>query len=83
MIKAEIRIEEFNNRYTDTTIPVNLERLKASDLIGKNVNYLIIKASSRIDKPFVVIANEFEPDAVKMICMVGGKAIKTTYSEVE
>lgn len=83
LIKAEIRIEEFNNRYTDTTIPVNLERLKASDLIGKNVNYLIIKASSRIDKPFVVIANEFEPDAVKMICMVGGKAIKTTYSEVE
>ena len=79
-IKAEVSIQEFNNRYTDTSVPVDLERLKASDLIAKNANYLIVKASSRIDQPFTVYAHEFEPDAVKMICMAGGKAVKIVFS---
>ena len=82
-IKAEVSIQEFNNRYTDTSIPVDLERLKASDLIAKNANYLIVKASSRIDQPFTVCAHEFEPDAVKMICMAGGKAVKIEFSPNE
>ena len=58
-----------------------MDRLKASELIAKNSNYLIVKASSRIDKPFKVYAHEFEPDAVKMIFMVGGEAIKLEYNE--
>jgi len=58
-----------------------MDRLKSSDLIAKNANYLIVKASSRIDKPFTVYAHEFEPDAVKMICIAGGKAVKLEYTE--
>lgn len=81
LIKAEISISDFNNRYTDTSVAVDMDRLKNSDLIGKNTNYLVVKASSRIDKPFTVYAHEFEPDAVKMICIAGGKAVKIVYSE--
>lgn len=80
-IKSEISIQEFNNRYTDIDVPVDMDRLKASDLIAKNSNYLIVKASTRIDKPFRVFAHEFEPDAVKMIFMAGGEAIKLTYKD--
>lgn len=80
-IKAEISISDFNNRYTDVDVAVDMDRLKGSDLIAKNVNYLIVKTSSRIDKPFTVYAHEFEPDAVKMICMAGGKAVKLVYNE--
>lgn len=82
-IKAEISIQDFNTRYTDTSIPVDLDRLKASDLIAKNANYLVIKASERIDEPFTVCAHEFEADAVKMICMAGGKAVKLTFTPNE
>jgi len=81
VVKTEISISEFCNRYTDIDLPVDIDRLKSSDLALKNANYLVVKASSRIDKPFVVIANEFEPDAVKMICMAGGTAVKITYKE--
>ena len=81
LVRAEITLQEFNNRYTDTSVPVDLDRLKTSDLVQKNSNYLIVKASARIDKPFVVYAHEFEADAVKMICMAGGKAVKLVYSE--
>lgn len=81
LIKAEISISDFNNRYTDVDVPVDMDRLKSSDLIAKNANYLVVKASSRIDKPFTVCAHEFEPDAVKMICIAGGKAVKLEYAE--
>jgi len=80
-IKTEISISEFANRYTDTDLPVDIDRLKSSELAVKNANYLIVKASARIDKPFTVIANEFEPDAVKMICIAGGTAVKITYKD--
>ena len=82
-LKSEISIQEFNNRYTDVDTPVDMDRLKASELIAKNSNYLIIKASSKIDKPFKVYAHEFEPDAVKMIFMAGGEAYKLEYNEDE
>ena len=82
-LKSEISIQEFNNRYTDVETPVDMDRLKASELIAKNSNYLIVRASSRIDKPFKVYAHEFEPDAVKMIFMAGGEAYKLEYNEDE
>ena len=81
IVKDEIMLSQFCNRYTDTDIPVDIDRLKASELVGKTANYLVVKASERIDKPFVVIANEFEPDAVKMICMAGGTAVKITFKD--
>ena len=81
--KSEVSIQEFNNRYTDVETPVDMDRLKSSELIAKNCNYLIVKASSRIDKPFKVYAHEFEPDAVKMIFMAGGEAIKLVYKDEE
>lgn len=82
-LKSEISIQEFNNRYTDVDTPVDMDRLKASELIAKNSNYLVVKAISRIDKPFKVYAHEFEPDAVKMIFMAGGEAYKLVYSDDE
>ena len=82
-LKSEVSIQEFNNRYTDVETPVDMDRLKSSELIAKNCNYLIVKASSKIDKPFKVYAHEFEPDAVKMIFMAGGEAIKLVYKDEE
>lgn len=79
VIREDVRIEEFNNRYTDTKERVDLVRLKESGIVPEEANYLVVKASARINKPFNVYAHEFEPDAVKMICMAGGQAYKLVF----
>lgn len=79
VIREDVRIEEFNNRYTDTKERVDIVRLKESGIVSDEANYLVVKASARINKPFSVYAHEFEPDAVKMICMAGGQAYKLVF----
>ena len=45
-------------------------------LIPKNVGSLKILARGVLDKPLNVEAQDFSLDAVKMIVLTGGKAIK-------
>ena len=52
------------------------EILKEMKLIPKNVGSLKILARGVLDKPLNVEAQDFSLDAVKMIVLTGGKAIK-------
>ena len=57
----------------DTVSP---EVLKEKGLIPKNVRTLKVLARGTLNKPLTVEAQDFSLDAVKMIVLTGGKAIK-------
>lgn len=43
----------------------------------KNVTYIKVLARGTLDKPLVVVADDFSLEAVKMIVLTGGRAIRT------
>ena len=55
---------------------VTVEALKAKNLIGKSVNYVKVLARGVLDKPLTVKMPDFSLDAIKMIILTGGKAVK-------
>lgn len=55
---------------------VTLELIKERKLIPENVDYLKVLARGFIDKPLTVEAQDFSIDAVKMILLTGGRAIR-------
>ena len=73
--KGIINIDTLSANFNpdDTVTP---EILKEMKLIPKNVGSLKILARGVLDKPLNVEAQDFSLDAVKMIVLTGGKAIK-------
>lgn len=57
---------------------VDLNALKEKKLVSADVAYLKVLARGYIDKPLIVLANDFSLSAVKMIALTGGEAIKVT-----
>ena len=55
---------------------VTLATLKEKGLISKNVSEIKVLARGTLNKPLKVTADDFSADAVKMIVLTGGKAIK-------
>ena len=55
---------------------VTLEAVRARKLVAKDVDYLKVLARGYIDKPLIVEAHDFSMDAVKMILLTGGRAIR-------
>ena len=47
-------------------------------MITSNANYLIVTESESLSGKFTVVANEFTPDAAKLIQVAGGEAVKKT-----
>ena len=43
----------------------------------KNVTYIKVLARGKLDKPLIVVADDFSLEAVKMIVLTGGRAIRT------
>ena len=43
----------------------------------KNVTYIKVLARGKLDKPLIVVADDFSLEAVKMIVLAGGRAIRT------
>ena len=56
---------------------VTLEALIEKGLVPKKVGSLKVLARGVLDKPLTVEAQDFSLDAVKMIVLTGGKAVKT------
>ena len=57
---------------------VTLEEMKARiPVIPKKTTYIKVLARGKLDKALEVEADEFSLDAVKMIALMGGKAIRT------
>ena len=73
--KGIINIDTLSENYRPNET-VTLKSLKEKKLIGKSVNYVKVLARGVLDKPLTVKMPEFSVDAVKMIILTGGKAIK-------
>lgn len=73
--KEIINIDTLSNNFNSGDV-VNLDTLKEKDLIPKKTDYIKILARGTLDKHLTVEANEFSADAIKMIVLTGGKAIK-------
>lgn len=56
---------------------VDINRLKEKTLIPYDTGYLKILARGVIDKPLTVYADDFSLQAVKMIALTGGEAVRT------
>ncbi|MBO5867219.1 MAG: uL15 family ribosomal protein [Clostridia bacterium] len=64
------------SRHFDNGETVSLNSLKQKGLVAKNVGHIKVLARGTLDKRLTVEANAFSLDAVKMIVLVGGTAIK-------
>jgi large subunit ribosomal protein L15 len=73
--KDIINIDTLSENFDDGDV-VTLKALKQKGLVSKNVGHIKVLARGTLDKCLTVEANAFSLDAVKMIVLVGGKAIK-------
>lgn len=73
--KEIINIDTLSSNFNSGDI-VNLDTLKEKELIPKKTDYIKVLARGTLDKHLTVEANEFSADAIKMIVLTGGKAIK-------
>ena len=55
---------------------VTLDALKKRGLAPQKAGSLKVLARGMLDKPLTVEADDFSPDAVKMIVLTGGKAVR-------
>ena len=73
--KAIINIDTLSNHF-ETGDTVTLEALKEKKLIPSKTDYIKVLAHGKLDKQLTVEAQDYSMDAVKMIILTGGKAIK-------
>lgn len=70
-----INIDTLSRNFQPNEV-VTLEAVRARKLVAKDVGYLKVLARGYIDKPLIVEAHDFSMDAVKMILLTGGRAIR-------
>ena len=73
---AIVNIQSLSKNYSAGEV-VNLESLREKNLIAKNVVYVKILAKGSLNKALTVEADDFSLEAVKMIVLTGGRAIRT------
>ncbi len=73
--KGIINIDTISDAFSEGET-VTLKKMIAKQLVPKNVNYIKVLARGVLDKPLTVKAHDFSMDAVKMIVIVGGNAVK-------
>ncbi len=70
-----VNISVISDNFNDGEI-VNLDTLEEKNLLNKKANHFKVLAGGTLNKALTVEANEFSIEAVKMILLTGGKAIK-------
>lgn len=73
--KGIVNIDTLSEHY-EANETVTLESLKEKKLINRSVNHVKVLARGVLNKPLIVKLPEFSVDAVKMILLTGGKAIR-------
>ncbi|MBR2965343.1 MAG: uL15 family ribosomal protein [Clostridia bacterium] len=73
--KNIINVDTLSSEFSDGD-RVDINALKAKNLVPYDTAYLKVLARGVIDKPLRVYANDFSLAAVKMIALTGGEAIK-------
>ena len=70
-----VNIGSLNDAYQNFDT-VNLENLKEKDLVDDNIGRLKVLASGKLDKSLTVEADAFSVQAIKMITLTGGHAVR-------
>ncbi len=66
-------------KYFEEGERVTLESIKERvPGVAKNLTYIKVLARGTLDKPLIVVADDFSLEAVKMIVLTGGRAIRKT-----
>lgn len=73
--KAIINIDTLSLHFASGDT-VTLDALKAKKLVPAKTDYIKVLAHGKLDKHLTVEAQDYSMDAVKMIILTGGKAIK-------
>ncbi len=73
--KTIINVDTLSQKFADGD-HVNLHALKAKKLIAANADYVKVLGRGTLDKHLYVEAHAFSADAVKMIVLTGGHAIR-------
>ena len=79
-IKTNLSIDDLakNFKSGDT---IDIDKVRELGLGPANSNFLSITEGKKLDKKFKVYANEFTPNAVKMVCLSGGEAFLVVQPE--
>lgn len=72
-IKTYLSLDDIAKNFKAGDV-VDIDKVRELGLGPANSNFLSIKESKKLDKKFKVYANEYTPDAVKMICLAGGES---------
>ena len=78
--KTVINVDTLSQKFADNE-HVNLKTLKEKKMIHPNVDYIKILGRGTLNKCLFVEANAFSADAVKMIVLTGGHAIKFVHEK--
>lgn len=70
-----VNVDTLSQKFSDGD-HVNLQTLKAKKLIAANADYVKVLGRGVLDKQLFVEAHAFSADAVKMIVLTGGHAIR-------
>ncbi len=71
-IKTTLSIDDLIANFEDGDT-VDVDAVRQKGLGAPNTNYLMITESESLGKKFKVFANEYTPDAIKMITLAGGE----------
>ncbi|MGN0771554.1 MAG: hypothetical protein ACI4MI_03090 [Christensenellales bacterium] len=72
-VVATISVDEIAANFEEGSV-VDIENMISKQLCPADCNYLSVVEGQRLNKKYRVFANEYNPDAVKMICLAGGEA---------
>jgi ribosomal protein L18E len=70
-----INLDALDGKFLDGQ-RVTLDKLKKKELVPAECTGVRITAGTRLTKPLYVVADDFSQEAVKMIVLTGGRAIK-------
>ncbi len=79
-IKTELTLDDLSKNFKNGDV-VDIAKVRELGLGAKNSNFLSIKESDKMATKLKVYANEYTPDAVKMICLSGGEAFLVVQPE--
>jgi ribosomal protein L18E len=72
---ATINLDILDSKFLDGQ-RITLDKLKKKQLVPEECNGVKITGGTRLTKPLYVVADEYTQEAVKMIVLTGGRAIK-------
>ena len=72
-VTATISVDDILANFEEGSV-VDIESVISKKMCPADCNYLSVVEGQRLNKKYRVFANEYNPDAVKMICLAGGEA---------